>query len=105
MPQIALEQTKEVSGLWAPKAFLKQVHEIIHQTIGASIASCKSRIITYDEYVIGDGEQNESFVYLTVNILSGRTEQVKIDLANRLYSELMQQFANYEIAETTAVRC
>lgn len=105
MPQITLEQTSNLNTRWQPTLFLKTVHEIIAQHIDANISQCKSRIVTRDDFFVGDGSQTQAFVNLTVNILSGRAERAKIDLATHLLQQLNQQLKALIPGEKIAVSC
>lgn len=50
----------------------------------------KSRARCVDDFVVGEGNNNGAFLYLHVALMSGRTDQVKRDIAEILMQVLQQ---------------
>lgn len=94
MPQITLEYTNNISPDIDFKAFLAQAHKDIAELIETKPENCKSRILCRDNYVIGNGDEKNAMLYLTVEILAGRDNQQKAKLSQHLLEvlhDLLQQ--------------
>src|SRR5271166_338598 len=69
-----------------------QIHEKLIST-GLFVAEdIKSRILKHDHFVIGHGEPNQSFVTLDLQILDGRSDDVKRQLSQMALEVLVQAF-------------
>jgi 5-carboxymethyl-2-hydroxymuconate isomerase len=69
-----------------------KVHEKLIST-GQFVASdIKSRVIRYEDYVIGNGEENQSFVTLNLQILEGRSDEFKRELPQMALEILVAAF-------------
>ena len=91
MPQIFLEYTANIRDINFKK-LLAEVHSILSQRLPTNIESCKSRIIKHNDYLIGDGNQNNALVNIDIAVLPGRTEEllrsVAIEIKELLESSL-----------------
>ncbi len=94
MPQIRLEYSANLKTSVNFSELLYGIHEITTKTIRCDINDCKSRIIAYDNYFIGKGEKNNAMVHLEINILEGRTDEQKSELAKLLLDYLESSFNN-----------
>ena len=52
----------------------------------------KSRVIQHEHYRIGDGEPNQSFVTLNLQILEGRSDEFKREIARMALEILLPEF-------------
>ena len=55
-------------------------------------ADIKSRLLRHDTFVVGDGDPRRAFVTLNVQILGGRTDEVKAQLTEALLPALARHF-------------
>jgi len=94
MPQIKLEYSDNIKTAINFPGVMLHIHEIIAGTISSNIEDCKSRIIKLDNYFIAHGETDNAMVHLEVNILEGRSEELKSELGNKLLSFLETVFEN-----------
>jgi 5-carboxymethyl-2-hydroxymuconate isomerase len=69
--------------------------EINHTLVATGLfaaADIKSRFLRHDVFAIGDGDGDQAFVTLTVQILGGRTDDVKAQLSEALLPVLTRAF-------------
>lgn len=88
MPHCIFEYSANIADVpnW-PQIILK-VHDKLIST-GLFVAEdIKSRVLRHESFVIGNGEQNQSFITLTIQILDGRSDEMKCELA-RMASEIL----------------
>ncbi len=94
MPHCILEYT---SNLVAPPE-IRDVLLGIHETLGATglftIEDIKSRAIRHEIAAVADGAPDRSFVTLTVEILEGRSDEVKGTISDALFAALMSSFSS-----------
>jgi len=70
-----------------PQIILK-VHEKLISTGMFVAEDIKSRVLRHESFVIGNGEENQSFVTLNIQMLDGRSDDMKRELA-RMASEIL----------------
>lgn len=88
MPHCIFEYSANIADdpSW-PQIILK-VHEKLIST-GLFVAEdIKSRVLRHENFVIGTGEQNQSFITLNIQMLDGRSDDTKCELA-RMASEIL----------------
>ena len=93
MPQSTLEYTANITQHIDWAALFADIHQILVQTVGTALRSCKSRVRRCDTFFIGDNAPEHAFVYLDVHILSGRDKAVRAELSQALMAVLQQYFA------------
>ena len=81
MPHLILEysdnlnlQQKPLSPLFAT------LHDLLVTKLPTQLTHCKSRCISYPLYFIGDQNDKNAFVHLTVKILAGRSDLIKSEV-------------------------
>jgi 5-carboxymethyl-2-hydroxymuconate isomerase len=83
MPQIYFEYSDNVV---IPK--LRKVIDHIHNTLAdqlpTDLRSCRTRIIKHENYVVGNGDHKNCFVYLAINVLKGRKKEQLELIANNI---------------------
>jgi len=57
-----------------------------------NLMDIKSRAVEHDLYVVGDGDTNRAFAALTINIFSGRPDDVKANIAESALQLLKDAF-------------
>jgi 5-carboxymethyl-2-hydroxymuconate isomerase len=87
MPHITLECSQNIIENDF-QLFFKNLHIFLTNELPTQLASCKSRVIRYDEYAIGDGADNHAFLILTLAILPGRAESLLKTIAASIQDQL-----------------
>lgn len=92
MPHITFEYTENLLEKNNLTPAMEGISSILVESLPASLASCKSRIILLENYLIGDGDHLNAFIHLGVKIKSGRTDEVKSKTAQKLLDHLVSYF-------------
>jgi len=71
---------------------MKKVHEGLISTGQFAAGDIKSRVIRHDSFLIGNGEQDQSFVTLNLQILDGRSDEFKREIAAMALEILVAAF-------------
>jgi 5-carboxymethyl-2-hydroxymuconate isomerase len=71
---------------------LKQVHQGLISTGQFVAGDIKSRVIRHDDYRIGNGEDNQSFVTVNLQILDGRSDEIKREISRMALEILVAAF-------------
>jgi 5-carboxymethyl-2-hydroxymuconate isomerase len=92
MPHCVFEYSANIADIpnW-PQIILK-VHEKLISTGQFVAEDIKSRVLKHEDFVIGNGEQNQSFITLTIQILEGRSDDMKRELAQMASEILIEAF-------------
>ena len=69
-----------------------KIHERLVATGQFVAGDIKSRVIRHDNYRIGDGDPNQSFVTLNLQILDGRSDEFKREIAQMALEILLPAF-------------
>jgi 5-carboxymethyl-2-hydroxymuconate isomerase len=93
MPQLTLEYSSNIIEKTNLVSLLKSCHELIASELPANIASCKSRAMERDVYCVGDGNLQNAFVHLTLNVLPGRDEAARTRVGEKLLALLKDYFS------------
>lgn len=93
MPHCILEYSSNVIDEPDWTRLLLDVHEALMSTGLFVRSDIKSRIVEHQRYVIGDGSQNRAFVSLNVQMLSGRPDETKRQVAEAALDLLSRAFA------------
>jgi 5-carboxymethyl-2-hydroxymuconate isomerase len=56
------------------------------------LSDIKSRVIKHEQYLVGDGLDNQAFVTLNVQILTGRSDDVKSQISQAALAILAEAF-------------
>jgi 5-carboxymethyl-2-hydroxymuconate isomerase len=93
MPHCIFEYSANIADDPDWPQLVKQTHERLVST-GLFIAEdIKSRILKREHFVIGHGEPNQSFVTLSLQILEGRSDEVKRELSQMALDVLAPAFS------------
>ena len=71
---------------------MKKVHERLIATGEFVAGDIKSRVIRHSNFLIGNGEGNQSFVTLNLQILDGRSDEFKSEIARMALEILVAAF-------------
>lgn len=92
MPQIRLEYSDDLQPLPDLRAVFSQIHAALAESTGAAISNAKSRATAVEAYV-GDGDAANAFVHLGIELMEGRTTEVKARASDRCLGILELAFA------------
>ena len=77
MPHCILEYSANIVDRPDMARLFNDIHDALMATGVFTLADIKSRAIRHEEYFIGDGDPERAFVTLNVQILVGRSDDVK----------------------------
>jgi len=92
MPHCILEYSSNINDTINLKKLLHDINTMLVGTGVFNLMDIKSRAIEHDHYVVGDGDTNRAFVALTINIFSGRPDDVKENIAESALQLLRDAF-------------
>ncbi|MFC2088362.1 5-carboxymethyl-2-hydroxymuconate Delta-isomerase [Calditrichota bacterium] len=92
MPHCILEYSDNLVEKPDFSKLLAEIHKTMVETGLFKIDDIKSRIIKHNIYRIGDGHLDKVFVTLNVEILSGRSDEVKTKISESLIPLLIKFF-------------
>ncbi len=98
MPHIALEYSNNLRIEPELKNILNGLHKLLAGTGLFNIADFKSRAVKYDNYFVGAGDSNRAFIACNVSILSGRDDETK-----KMLSEKVIEFLSGRIIKPAGV--
>lgn len=91
MPIITLEYSANLPIDKKIRSFLLETHNILVQEIKTDLRTCRSSIVKISDYVIGDGDPKNACIMLRIQMLPGRTDDIK----NRTGKILLEKIHNY----------
>lgn len=91
MPQIFIEHSDNVNIEYL-KSVLPALHTILVETLPTTLSSCKSRILTHQNYLIADGDPRHAFIHADVRILPGRDRDLVKSIAKTILASLAEHF-------------
>lgn len=92
MPHCILEVSDNLLDQPDWTGLLRTINETLAGTGLFAVADIKSRALRHAVFAIGDGASDQAFVTLNVQILSGRTDDVKVQLSEALLPVLRAAF-------------
>ena len=92
MPHCIIEHSDNIIDTVAWDSIFKNLHKILVDTGEFIEADIKSRVIKHNNFYIGDGNPNQAFVTLNIQLLDGRSDQFKKDLAQTTLNFLCKYF-------------
>ena len=92
MPHIIFECSDAIKSKLSFEQLFIELHKMLSHLLPTQISSCKSRVVPYSQYLVGNDEAN-LFVHLTIKILPGRTTEVKNKTSEKVL-ELLEQVIN-----------
>lgn len=95
MPQITLEHSTHFDDADF-RALALEIHQLCVQKVGATLLSCKTRIVKADNVVIADGSPAQAFAHCDLRILSGRSPEQKIALGEAVQQAMLNHITGYE---------
>lgn len=92
MPHFILEHTNNIVEVINSRELFGKLHEILSASDSFHLADMKSRVVTYDDYYVGDGKNENAFVHLTLSILTGRSLELRQHMGQKLLQTLEEYF-------------
>ncbi len=89
MPHLILECSQKIRDELSFADFFKTMHETIGKVASTKVGNCKARVLSYEEYYLGEKEKGEGgFLHLQIRILEGRSAAVKKEMSEKALSLL-----------------
>ena len=95
MPQITLEHSTHFDAADFRKLAL-EIHDLCVEHVGATIASCKTRIVKAENLVIADGSPAQAMAHCDLRILSGRSQDQKTALGQAVQQAMVAALTQYD---------
>ena len=92
MPHCIFEYSANIADEPEWHQIMKKVHERLIATGEFVAGDIKSRVIRHSNFLIGNGEGNQSFVTLNLQILDGRSDEFKSEIARMALEILVAAF-------------
>ncbi len=92
MPHCILEYSANVADRPDVTYLLMEIHDALVATGLFTLADIKSRAVRHEQYVIGDGDPERAFVTLNIQILEGRSDEVKAQISEAALEVLKRAF-------------
>lgn len=92
MPHCILEASDNLLDRPDWTALLRDINGTLIATGLFTAADIKSRLILHPLFVIGEGGPDQAFVTLNLQILGGRTDEVKAQISEALLAVLARAF-------------
>jgi 5-carboxymethyl-2-hydroxymuconate isomerase len=92
MPHCILEASDNLLDQPDWVGLLRAINQTLVATGLFSAADIKSRVLRHQAFAIGEGGPDQAFVTLNVQILSGRTDEVKAQVSEALLETLKPAF-------------
>lgn len=90
MPHLVLEYTDNVSQKVAFDDLFARLHQVLVATVSAAPEACKSRAVPLHTYYLADGRAGRALVHLTIAILAGRSDELKMNLSEQCLQVLTE---------------
>jgi 5-carboxymethyl-2-hydroxymuconate isomerase len=92
MPHCILEYSANVPDRPDLARVLADVHAALTATGEFTLADIKSRAVRHEQFLIGDGDPARVFVTLTMQILGGRSDEVKARISEAALAVLTRHY-------------
>ena len=85
MPHIVVEYTDTLSDRVDIPKLLSDLHDDLAERETVDIHAIKTRAIPVQYCVVGDGENPDKFIHITLRLLPGRNDDLKKEMAQGLF--------------------
>lgn len=92
MPHIILEHSTNIVEKPDFEKLFSRMHWVLNELGAFKLADIKSRVYPCPTYYIADGDTNHAFVHLRLEILEGRTHDIKKQAGERLLALIKESF-------------
>jgi 5-carboxymethyl-2-hydroxymuconate isomerase len=84
MPHIIVEYTESLTSVDVPE-LLFELHDDLAQKDTINIHAIKTRAIPVKYTIVGDGDEPDKFIHITLKLLPGRDDDLKKTMAQSLH--------------------
>ncbi|MEZ8988997.1 5-carboxymethyl-2-hydroxymuconate Delta-isomerase [Vibrio breoganii] len=91
MPNLVMEYTDSLEDRLNTQGLLQDMHQALIDSGLFDLNSVKSRTLRCHSWLIGDSEDQNDFIHVTVELLSGRTPEQKKALSQSVFAILTEQ--------------
>lgn len=102
MPQITLDYTANVN-LGDVQVLVAQIHDLLTERLPTSLDNCRTRVVCHETYRVGDGAPDKGFVHLRIDILKGRSLELRTAVGEALLELLKASLSQPGVAITLAL--
>ena len=95
MPQITLEHSTHFDSADF-RALALEIHHLCVEHTGATLDSCKTRVVRAENLIIADGSPDQAMVHCDLRILSGRTPEQKLALGKSVQDAMVKHLTQYD---------
>lgn len=93
MPHLILEASSNIVETNDKiKQTLQKCQNLLVEKLPTQLTSCKSRLILHDVFILGDNQERNAFVHLSVKLLKGRSAELLRETSTSLQSLLYSEF-------------
>ncbi len=90
MPHLILEYSANVPEKNGFHTLFMRLHTLLAQSLPTELSGCRSRALECVHYCVGDGNEHNAFIHLTLKIMPGRSEEKRMKLGNELVAALQE---------------
>lgn len=96
MPNLIMEYTNSVDERASIPLLLEELHQGLIDSLLFEVPAIKSRAIRLNDWLVGEKQDREDFIHVTVELMEGRTDEQKSQLAEKLIHIMAEQAASVE---------
>ncbi|MGW7612094.1 5-carboxymethyl-2-hydroxymuconate Delta-isomerase [Streptomyces sp. NPDC054766] len=107
MPQITVDYSASLEDAFDRHGFALALHAEVVETAAAKIGACKTQFRRTEDTVVGADTAGHAVVHVTLGLLAGRTEAVKVKLTEAVLELLkthVKQAEGLELHVSAEVR-
>ena len=71
------------------KKLLLTIHHILSENLPTDLSNCKSRVIRCEDVVMGNGDNSQAFVHVTISVLKGRSAELLKKISTLILDQLV----------------
>jgi 5-carboxymethyl-2-hydroxymuconate isomerase len=94
LPHLRLEYSSNIKEQLEEKKLFSACHHVLEKVANANPLQCQSRVVCFDTFYVGNGSENEAFIYLEISLLEGRTQAMLEEAGNQIREILKSYFAH-----------
>ncbi len=92
MPQLTLEYTSNIKLDIETSNLFPYLHTLLVDKAKAKLKDCKSRWAKLDNYLVGEGSLGAGFIYLQIQLIKGRSAEVRKEIGRKACQILEEAF-------------
>jgi 5-carboxymethyl-2-hydroxymuconate isomerase len=90
------------------KPALQEIHNLLAEQLPTKLFSCKSRIIRHENFLIGNGDENNAFVNVAIDVLPGREKDLLKNIAENIIKilqiELRESLSKLDLQLSVSIK-